>query len=245
MIYFAASGQRLIMTTISANLQAVLARIDEAAQKYGRHTRDISLLAVSKTRPAGDVREAAQAGQKMFGENYAQEGIDKLNELAALQLEWHFIGPLQSNKTRQVAEAFDWVHSVDRLKIAERLSGQRPVTRPPLQVCLQVNVSGEESKSGVAIDEVPALARKVALLPHLKLRGLMAIPAPVDDFTQQRHAFRRLRLIFEQLKQDGLNLDTLSMGMTHDLEAAIAEGATLVRVGTAIFGERSGGTTTI
>lgn len=238
MLYFTASGQRLIMTTISANLQAVLARIDAAAQKYGRLPTAVSLLAVSKTWPVADVRVAAQAGQKAFGENYVQEGIDKISALAALKLEWHFIGPLQSNKSRQVAEAFNWVHSVDRLKIAQRLSGQRPETLPPLQVCLQVNVSGEDSKSGVEIDDVPALARQIALLPRLKLRGLMTIPALAADFEQQRLPFRHVREMFEHLKQDGLELDTLSMGMTHDLEAAIAEGATLVRVGTSIFGER-------
>ncbi|MFZ4538143.1 YggS family pyridoxal phosphate-dependent enzyme [Propionivibrio sp.] len=226
------------MTTISANLQAVLARIDAAARKSGRNSGDITLLAVSKTWPASNVRKAAVAGQKVFGENYVQEGVEKVAELAALGLEWHFIGPLQSNKTRRVAETFDWVHSVDRLKIAERLAEQRPEGLEPLQVCLQVNVSGEASKSGVALSDVPLLAQQVALLPRLKLRGLMAIPAPLDDFAQQRQAFGRLRDVFEQLKGDGLPLDTLSMGMSHDLEAAIAEGATVVRVGSAIFGER-------
>ena len=230
--------QLLIMTTISANLQAVLARIAAAARKYGRNPDDISLLAVSKTWPASAVREAAAAGQRAFGENYVQEGVEKVAELAALGLEWHFIGPLQSNKTRRVAEVFDWVHSVDRLKIAERLAEQRPDALPPLQVCLQVNVSGEDSKSGVPMAEVPLLARQLASLPRLKLRGLMAIPAPLDDFAQQRQAFGLLRKIYQQLKRDGLTLDTLSMGMTHDLEAAIAEGATMVRVGTAIFGQR-------
>ena len=228
------------MTTISANLQAVLARIDAAARNYGRSPGEIALIAVSKTWPATDVRDAATAGQKAFGENYVQEAVEKVSELRALGLEWHFIGPLQSNKTRPIAEAFDWVHSVDRLKIAERLAEQRPDTLPPLQVCLQVNVSGEETKSGVSINELPALATRVALLPKLKLRGLMAIPAPTDVFALQRESFRRLRDARERLKADGLLLDTLSMGMSHDLEAAIAEGATLVRVGTAIFGERSG-----
>lgn len=226
------------MTTISANLQAVIARIDAASRKFGRNPDDISLLAVSKLWPASDVREAAAAGQKAFGENYVQEGVEKASELRALGLEWHFIGPLQSNKTRTVAETFDWVHSIDRLKIAERLSEQRPDSLPSLQVCLQVNVSGEETKSGIALDEVQRLARQVAMLPRLRLRGLMAIPAPADDLAQQREPFRRLREAYEQLKSDGLSLDTLSMGMTHDLDAAIAEGATLVRVGTAIFGER-------
>ena len=227
------------MTTISANLQAVIARIEAAARQFGRNPDDISLLAVSKTWPAADVHEAALAGQKSFGENYVQEGADKATTLAALNLDWHFIGPLQSNKTRRVAETFDWVHSVDRLKIAERLSEQRPSNLPKLQICLQVNVSGEESKSGVALHEVPALALDLAALPGLQLRGLMAIPEPLSDFSAQREPFRQLREIYENLKKNGLALDTLSMGMTHDLEAAIAEGATIVRVGTAIFGERN------
>lgn len=239
MLYFGAFGPRLIMTTISAKLQAVIARIDEAARTFGRHSAEISLLAVSKTWPASAVREAAAAGQRAFGENYVQEGLDKAAELAALGLQWHFIGPLQSNKTRAVAQAFDWVHSVDRLKIAQRLSEQRPDTLPPLQVCLQVNISGEASKSGAAPADVPLLARQVAALPGLTLRGLMAIPAPTDDFAQQRQGFARLREIFERLNEDGLRLDTLSMGMSHDLEAAIAEGASMVRVGSAIFGERN------
>ncbi len=239
MLYFETSWQHPIMTTISANLQAVLARIDAAARQFGRNPDDISLLAVSKTWPASDVREAVLAGHQKFGENYVQEGVEKVAELAALGLEWHFIGPLQSNKTRRVAESFDWVHSVDRLKIAERLSEQRPEALPPLQICLQVNVSGEDTKSGLSIEEAPELARQIAHLPRLRLRGLLAIPAPVEDFEQQRQAFRTLAMLFGRLKNEGLPLDTLSMGMTHDLEAAIAEGATLVRVGTAIFGERS------
>jgi len=227
------------MTTISAKLQAVIARIDEAARKFGRNPDAITLLAVSKTWPASAVREAAAAGQQAFGENYVQEGVEKATELAALGLQWHFIGPLQSNKTRTIAETFAWVHSVNRLKIAQRLSEQRPEALPPLQVCLQVNISGEASKSGVAVGEVHDLARQVATLPRIKLRGLMAIPAPTDEFVQQRQSFARLRAIFEQLNSDGLMLDTLSMGMSHDLEAAIAEGASIVRVGSAIFGERS------
>lgn len=227
------------MTTISAKLQAVIARIDEAARQSGRNPDEVTLLAVSKTWPASAVREAAAAGQRRFGENYVQEGVDKATELAALGLQWHFIGPLQSNKTRAVAEVFDWVHSVDRLKIAQRLSEQRPESLPPLQLCLQVNISGEASKSGVAVGEVGLLARQVASLPRVRLRGLMAIPAPSDDFSQQRQAFAQLREIFEQLKRDGVPLDTLSIGMSHDLEAAIAEGASMVRVGSAIFGERS------
>jgi pyridoxal phosphate enzyme (YggS family) len=227
------------MTTIFANLQAVHARIDAAARNSGRNPDAIRLLAVSKTWPAAAVREAAAAGQRAFGENYVQEGLEKVAALAALGLEWHFIGPLQSNKTRVVAAAFDWVHSVDRLKIAERLSEQRPAGLPPLQVCLQVNVSGEATKSGVELAAVPALARQIATLPGLRLRGLMAIPAPTDDYAQQCSAFRRLRELFQQLTGDGMPLDTLSIGMSHDLEAAVAEGATMVRIGTAIFGERS------
>ncbi|MEI7430241.1 MAG: YggS family pyridoxal phosphate-dependent enzyme [Betaproteobacteria bacterium] len=226
------------MTTISANLQAVHARIDAAARNAGRNPDDIKLLAVSKTWPASEVREAAAAGQQSFGENYVQEGVEKVAELAELGLEWHFIGPLQSNKTRVVADAFDWVHSLDRLKIAERLSQQRPATRAPLQVCLQVNISGEDTKSGVALADVPALAHQIAALPHLRLRGLMTIPAPLDEVAQQRAAFRQLREVFQQLNNEGLQLDTLSMGMSHDLEAAVAEGATMVRIGTAIFGDR-------
>ena len=227
------------MTTISANLQAVITRIEDAARQFGRNPDGISLLAVSKTWAASDVREAALAGQKSFGENYVQEGIDKARSLESLGLEWHFIGPLQSNKTRPVAETFDWVHAVDRLKIAERLSEQRPENLPALQACIQVNVSGEQTKSGVSLDEAAALAHRVAALPRIRLRGLMAIPEPVEDFAEQRIAFRRLREAFEQLNKEGLSLDTLSMGMSHDLEAAIAEGATMVRVGTAIFGERN------
>lgn len=197
------------------------------------------LLAVSKTWPADSVREAAAAGQRAFGENYVQEGVAKVEALAGLGLEWHFIGPLQSNKTRLVANSFAWVHSIDRLKIAERLSAQRDVHLPPLEVCIQVNVSGEASKSGVAPDDLPELARAVAALPRLRLRGLMAIPEPTSDVALQRARFASLRQLREQLNAGGLQLDTLSMGMSDDLEAAIAEGSTMVRVGTAIFGGRA------
>lgn len=232
------------MTTISSKLQAVRARIAAAARRYGRDPGEISLLAVSKTWPASDVRDAAAVGQHDFGENYVQEGVDKIAALSALSatlaggLEWHFIGSLQSNKTRLVAENFDWVHSLDRLKIAERLAEQRPASLPPLSVCLQINVSGEATKSGVALADAAVLASAIAELPRLRLRGLMAIPEMTDDFAAQRLPFRRLRELYEQLCADGLPLDTLSMGMSHDLEAAVAEGATLVRVGTAIFGQR-------
>ena len=228
------------MTTISANLQAVLARISKAARNCGRSPEEVGLLAVSKTRPANCVLEAAKAGQRAFGENYVREGANKIQEVGLHDLEWHFIGPLQSNKTRPVAEAFHWVHSVDRIKIAERLSQQRPDSLPPLQVCLQVNISDEDTKRGIPAEEVLQLARQVVLLPHIKLRGLMTIPAPSPDVEQQRLPFRQLRELYEQLNREGFALDTLSMGMSNDIEAAIAEGATLVRVGTAIFGERNG-----
>ena len=227
------------MSAIASNLQAVRSRIAKAAIDAGRLPGEIALLAVSKTWPAAYVVAANRAGQRAFGENYVQEAIDKAHATVDLDLEWHFIGPLQSNKTRLIAENLAWVHSVERLRIAERLSAQRPDNLPPLQVCVQVNVSGEASKSGCAPDEVLALCRAVAALPRLRLRGLMAIPEPADDFAAQRAPFRRLREIFATVRAAGLPLDTLSMGMSHDLEAAVAEGATIVRIGTAIFGERT------
>ncbi|MCM2306236.1 MAG: YggS family pyridoxal phosphate-dependent enzyme [Sulfuritalea sp.] len=226
------------MTSIAANLQAVRARIAAACAAAGRPADAVQLLAVSKTWPAAGVREAAAAGQRAFGENYVQEAVDKAAELTGLQLDWHFIGPLQSNKTRPVAEGFAWVHSVDRLKVAERLAAQRPHGMPPLQACIQVNVSGEASKSGCAPDQAAALAHAVAALPGLRLRGLMAIPEPSDDSRLQRSRFALLRQLRDRLNAEGLGLDTLSMGMSEDLEAAIMEGATIVRVGTAIFGKR-------
>lgn len=227
------------MSAIADNLQAVQARIRDAAVLAGRLPESVRLLAVSKTWPLASVINAADAGQKAFGENYVQEGVDKVTATRDRPLEWHFIGPLQSNKSRLVAEHFDWVHSVDRLKVAERLSAQRPAHLPPLQVCIQVNVSGEASKSGCAPDEALALCQAVATLPGLSLRGLMAIPEPTDDPAAQRTPFRQVREIFEHIRAAGFPLDTLSMGMSHDLEAAIAEGATIVRIGTAIFGERN------
>jgi PLP dependent protein len=228
------------MSDLAHNLDAVRQRIALAARRAARDPRDVLLLAVSKTFPADDVRAAAAAGQRAFGENYVQESLAKIEALAELRasLEWHFIGPLQSNKTRPVAQQFDWVHSVDRLKIAQRLSEQRPDELPPLNVCLQVNVSGEASKSGVAIDEAPTVAREIAALPKLRLRGLMSIPEPAADLDAQRAPHRVLRELYERLRADGLALDTLSMGMSADLEAAVLEGATMVRVGTAIFGAR-------
>jgi len=227
------------MSAIATNLQAVQTRISTAARAAGRPPESIALLAVSKTWPLASVIDAATAGQRAFGENYVQEGVDKAIATVDRALDWHFIGPLQSNKTRPVAEHFAWVHSIDRLKIAERLSAQRPADLPPLQVCVQVNVSGEASKSGCHPDEALALCQAVAALPRLTLRGLMAIPEPADDEAGQRAPFRQLREIFETIRAAGLPLDTLSMGMSHDLEAAIAEGATIVRIGTAIFGERN------
>lgn len=224
------------MATIAANIQQVRSRIAQACAAAQRPVQSVTLLTVSKTFSPESVREAFAAGARCFGENYVQEGVDKIAALADLraQIEWHLIGPLQSNKTRGVAEHFDWVHSVERLKIAERLNEQRPAHLPPLQVCLQVNISGEASKSGVAPAEVPALAHAFAALPRLRLRGLMAIPEP--DTGAAPH--RALHNLFKRLQSEGLPLDTLSMGMSADLETAIAEGATLVRVGTAIFGGR-------
>jgi pyridoxal phosphate enzyme (YggS family) len=226
------------MTPIAAALCAVRARIAAAARAVGRDPASIRLLAVSKTFPAQDIRAAFEAGQRDFGENYAGEVAEKAVALAGLGLEWHFIGPLQGNKTRTVAECCDWVHGIGRLKIAERLSMQRAADRLPLQVCLQVNVSGEASKSGVAPDEAVPLAHAIAALPRLCLRGLMCIPEPGGEQSLLRRRFALLRQLSEQLRWEGLALDTLSMGMSHDLEAAIAEGATIVRIGTAIFGER-------
>jgi pyridoxal phosphate enzyme (YggS family) len=228
------------MSTIAEHLHAVRRRIAQAATAHGREPSAVELLAVSKTFDAAAIREAYAAGQRAFGENYVQEALDKMAALADLPepVRWHFIGPLQSNKTRQVAEHFDWVHTIDRLKIAERLSAQRPAGMPPLQVCVQVNISGEASKSGVTPDEVAELARAVAALPGLRLRGLMAIPAPADDPDHARAPFARLAALAATLRAEGLPVDTLSMGMSDDLGAAIAEGATLVRVGTAIFGAR-------
>lgn len=219
--------------------QAVAERIDRAARDAGRAAGTVRLLAVSKTFPAAAVRAVYATGQRAFGENHVQEGASKRQELADLSdVEWHLIGPLQGNKTRLAAETFDWIESVDRLKIAERLSAQRPADRAPLNVCVQVNVSGEATKSGVAPDEAVAMARAVASLPRLRVRGIMGIPAPTAEPAQQRLQFRRLRDCLDQCVAAGLPMDTLSMGMSADLEAAIAEGSTQVRVGTAIFGAR-------
>ena len=228
------------MSTLADNLSAISARIASDAQAAGRDPASVQLLAVSKTKPASAIREIHTAGVRDFGENYLQEALTKQQELSDLPLIWHFIGPIQSNKTKAIAEHFDWVHSVDRLKIAQRLSEQRPAGLAPLNLCLQVNVSGEDSKSGCAPADLPALAKAVAGLPNLRLRGLMAIPEPTDDRAAQEAAFAHLRQLQENL---GLDLDTLSMGMSHDLEAAIAQGATWVRIGTALFGARDYGNT--
>ena len=226
------------MTTVASNLQTVKDRIVRVAQSIGRQSDEITLLAASKTNPADALREAWVAGQTIFGENYLQEALAKMPALVDLPIEWHFIGPIQSNKTRRIAENFAWVHSVDRAKVADRLSKDRPESLPPLQICLQVNVSGEDSKSGVEPEELAALAAHVVNLPHLKLRGLMAVPELTTATALQRSQFHLLRELFEQLKRDGYELDTLSMGMSEDMDIALAEGATMVRVGTAIFGPR-------
>ncbi|MCM2253664.1 MAG: YggS family pyridoxal phosphate-dependent enzyme [Ramlibacter sp.] len=230
------------MTTIAHNLQRVHARIAAACARAQRPAGDVTLLAVSKTFGADAVREAFAAGQGAFGENYIQEAVDKMAALRALPLQWHCIGPIQSNKTRLVAAHFDWAHTVDRLKIAQRLSEQRPAQLAPLQVCIQVNIDAGATKAGVAPDQVLALAREVARLPRLTLRGLMTIPEPAPDFESQRAIHLRAKALFDELRGAGLALDTLSMGMTADLEAAIAAGSTMVRVGTAIFGTRPAAT---
>ncbi|STR18807.1 Predicted enzyme with a TIM-barrel fold [Janthinobacterium lividum] len=231
------------MSTIEQNLQAVRESIAQAAADAQRAPGEVALLAVSKTFGADAVLDAMRAGQAAFGENYLQEALDKIAFVKAAAPQhapaWHFIGPIQSNKTRPIAEHFDWVHTVEREKIAARLSEQRPAGLPDLNICLQVNISGEASKSGVTPAELPALAHAVAQLPRLRLRGLMAIPEPKTELTLQRAAFAQLRALYEQLKADGLALDTLSMGMSADLRAAVLEGATIVRVGSAIFGSRN------
>ncbi|MFK3643606.1 YggS family pyridoxal phosphate-dependent enzyme [Pseudomonas protegens] len=227
------------MSTIADNISQVAERIRNACQAVQRDPHSVQLLAVSKTKPAAALREAHAAGLRDFGENYLQEALGKQQELADLPLSWHFIGPIQSNKTRAIAEHFDWVHSVDRLKIAQRLSEQRPAELPPLNICIQVNVSGEASKSGCAPADLPALASAIDALPRLQLRGLMAIPEPTEDRAAQDAAFAAVQRLNNDLRDSlKLPLDTLSMGMSHDLEAAIAQGATWVRIGTALFGAR-------
>ena len=231
------------MSTIQQNLQDVRNRIAAAAQNCARTPEDVALLAVSKTKPVAAIEEAIAAGQRAFGENYVQEGVDKIRHFAESsqggELVWHFIGPLQSNKSRLVAENFAWCHTVDRLKIAQRLSAQRPSEMPALNILIQVNISDEQSKSGIALAELPALAASISELPHLNLRGLMAIPAPETDYQQQLAVFEQMNQAFLTLKARYPQMDTLSMGMTDDMAAAIAAGSTLVRIGTAIFGSRA------
>jgi PLP dependent protein len=226
------------MTMIADNLHQVRARIAQACLRVGRDQNDVTLLAVSKTFGPDAVRAAHAAGQTAFGENYIQEAVEKIALLADLPLEWHCIGPMQSNKTRLVATHFDWAHTVDRLKIAQRLSEQRPADKPPLNVCIQVNVDGGPTKAGVPPHEALALAQAVAALPHLRLRGLMTIPEPAPDFVAACAVHIRAKALFDTLNAAGLGLDTLSMGMSSDLDAAVASGSTMVRVGTAIFGGR-------
>lgn len=230
------------MSTIQQNLQDVRSRIAAAAQGCARAPEEITLLAVSKTKPVAAIAEAIAAGQRAFGENYVQEGVDKIQHFATLPegkaLDWHFIGPLQSNKSRLVAEHFAWCHTVDRLRIAQRLSDQRPAGMPPLNVLIQINISDEQSKSGIVLAELPALAEAVAALPNVRLRGLMAIPAPEEDYQRQLAVFGQMSDAFLALQQRYPQVDTLSMGMTDDMAAAIAAGSTLVRIGTAIFGAR-------
>ena len=226
------------MTKIRDKLQIIGAEINKVAQQYQRKADDIQLLAVSKRHPVEAIQIAYESGQSSFGENYVQELVEKAQSLSELNISWHFIGPLQSNKTKQIAEVADWVHTIDRFKIAQRLNNQRPEGLPPLSICIQINISGETSKSGVAANDVEALASQIAKLPHLRLRGLMVIPAPSNSFEEQRATFAKVSQIKDQLNQQGYKIDTLSMGMSGDMEAAIAEGATIVRIGTAIFGSR-------
>ena len=226
------------MTTLTQAIDITKQRISDAALVNGRDPDAIKLIAVSKSRPASDIRHAFEHGLRCFGESYLQEAIDKIKALEDCAIEWHFIGPIQSNKTRQIASHFDWVHSIDRIKIARRLSEQRPPSLPPLNVCLQINISGEASKSGLTLEDLLPVARAVAVLPRLRLRGVMAIPAPSSDPQQQLKYFAAVATAQQHLIDQGLDLDTLSMGMSDDLEAAIKAGATQIRIGSAIFGER-------
>jgi pyridoxal phosphate enzyme (YggS family) len=226
------------MNNMEKNLNHVHEQIVQAAIACERKPDSILLLAVSKKKPASDIRQAWELGQRDFGENYLQEALQKMEELKDLDITWHFIGAIQSNKTRNIAEAFDWAHCIDRAKIARRLSAQRPPDMEPLNVCIQVNIDHESSKAGIELVELPELANEIHQLPGIRLRGLMTIPAPQESFALQRAAFAKLATALESLRQQGIDCDTLSMGMTQDMEAAIAEGSTLVRIGTAIFGER-------
>ena len=227
------------MSNLNERLQQVRLEIAAAERRFGREPGSVKLLAVSKTRAAGGVLALAQLGVSDFGENYVQEARAKIGQLSGNSLTWHFIGPIQSNKTRRIAEHFDWVHSVDRIRVAERLNAARSPDLPPLNICIQVNVDAESTKSGVGPDEVEQLAEQILPLPRLKLRGLMALPAPTNDFAEQRRGFLRTRRLQEQLMDKGYRLDTLSMGTTNDMRAAVAEGATIIRIGTALFGPRT------
>ena len=225
--------------TIAQNIQSIRTHIADAEKKYARQSGSVQLLAVSKTRPIEDIQAAFNVNQTHFGENYLQDALPKIRSLSEDTIEWHFIGPIQSNKTRQIAESFSWVHTVDRLKIAKRLSEQREPEQKPLNVCIQVNTSGESTKSGLNIEETLTLAKEISLLANINLRGLMTIPASTTDFEKQRQPFYLLRELKDEIQSQGIELDTLSMGMTNDMEAAIAEGSTMVRIGTAIFGQRT------
>lgn len=226
------------MNKIRDKLLTVGTKIKQFSAKYGIGKSGVQLLAVSKRHPADLIREAYQAGQIAFGENYAQEMTEKAGLLEDLEIEWHFIGPLQSNKTKGIAETAHWVHTIERLKIAKRLNSQRPDTLPPLNICIQINIDEEQTKSGIHLKDLNTVAAEISQLKNLRLRGLMAIPAPEADFLKQRHAFANVKQAYEDLIKQGFKLDTLSMGMSNDMEAAIAEGATIVRIGTAIFGKR-------
>lgn len=241
-LWHAQSATIVAMTTtlLENNIAKLRLRLRKSGEKYDRPGSPVLLLAVSKTRSVEDIRQAFDCGLDQFGENYLSEALTKIDALSDLPITWHFIGPVQSNKTRPIAELFDWVQSVDREKVARRLNDQRPAGMAPLQVCLQVNISGEASKSGVSLEQLPALAEEVEKLPRLRLRGLMAIPAASDDSAQQREAFARLKQAFDTLQRQYPSLDTLSMGMSGDMDAAIAEGSTMLRIGTAIFGPREG-----
>lgn len=231
--------KQVSQNTIAHNISVIRGQIAHFEQKYARETGSVQLLAVSKTRPIKDIDLSFAADQQHFGENYLQEALSKIENTPDKSVKWHFIGPIQSNKTRQIAENFDWVHTVDRLKIAQRLSEQRNPKLPPLNVCIQVNISAEESKSGTRIEDTLSLAKEIQHLPNIHLRGLMAIPAATKDFELQRQTFRSLRELKDTISTQGIELDTLSMGMSNDMEAAIAEGSTIVRIGTAIFGQRT------
>lgn len=227
------------MTSIAHNLQAVRQKLSHAAEKSQRNPSNITLLAVSKTQTAHAIEEAYSQGQRHFGENYLQESLEKIDQLSGLDIVWHFIGPLQSNKTRPIAEKFSWVHSVDRLKIAQRLSAQRPKDSAPLNICIQVNISDESNKSGCSTAELPLLAAQIATLPNIRLRGLMAIPQATDNLEAQTQAFSKMKRLLNTLQSELADMDTLSMGMSGDMDSAIAQGSTIVRIGTAIFGQRN------